>query len=227
MPIEKGDFVRLHYTGEIEGNIFDTTDEDIAKNAGIHNPNAAYGPVTIHVGSGHVVAGLDESLVGKEPGEEFDVDVSPEKAFGSHDETLVESVPVTKFKENPELGGKIQLEGREGVVVNKIGRRVLVDFNHPLAGKTVHYRASILEKVDSIEEEVKGLIKLYSQRDMDAAFNDGVLSITLPAGIQYDRRWLLWRGRIINDIFATISDVQEITLLENFKRTAQKQPESE
>ncbi len=218
MPIEKGDFIKLNYTGEIEGNIFDTTDEETAKNAGIFNETAAYGPVIIHVGSGHVVEGLDEALVGKEPGEEFEIDVPPEKAFGAHNETLVESVPVTKFKENPEIGTRIQLEGREGMVVNKIGRRVLVDFNHPLAGKTAHYTVTILEKVDSIEEQVQGLIKLYSQRDMDVTYVDGVLSITLPAGIQYDRRWLLWRGRVISDIFATIPSVQEITLLENFKR---------
>jgi FKBP-type peptidyl-prolyl cis-trans isomerases 2 len=218
MPVEKGDFIRLHYTGEIEGNIFDTTDEGTARSAGIFNETAAYGPVVIHVGSGHVVAGLDEALEGKEPGEKFEVDVAPEKAFGEHNETLVESVPVSKFKENPEIGTRVQLEGREGVVVNKIGRRVLVDFNHPLAGKTAHYTVTILEKVEVVEEQVRGLIKLYSQRDMDATFVDGVLSITLPAGIQYDRRWLLWRGRVISDIFATIPSVQEITLLENFKR---------
>jgi FKBP-type peptidyl-prolyl cis-trans isomerase SlyD len=225
MPIEKGDFIRLQYTGEIDGNIFDTTDEDTAKDAGIYNESATYGPVIIHVGSGHVVTGLDEALVGKESGEEFEIDVPPEKAFGAHDETLVESVPVTKFKENPEIGTRVQLEGREGVVVNKIGRRVLVDFNHPLAGKTPHYKVTILEKVDSIEEQVQGLIKLYSQREMDVTYVDGVLSITLPAGIQYDRRWLLWRGRIISDIFATINPVQEITLLENFKRPEKREEE--
>ena len=227
MPIEKGDFIRLNYTGEIEGNIFDTTEEEIAKNAGIHNPEAAYGPVTIHVGSGHVVAGLDEAVVGKEPGESFEIDVSSEKAFGVHDETLVESVHVTKFKDNPEIGTRVQLEGREGVIVNKIGRRVLVDFNHPFAGKEIHYRVTILEKVDSIEERVKGLIRLYTQRDMEVTHVDGVLSITLPAGIQYDRRWMLWRGRVINDIFATLLDIQEITLLENFKRLAPKEEKTE
>ncbi len=167
MPVEKGDFIKLNYTGEIDGNIFDTTDEATAKEAGIFNETAAYGPVIIHVGSGHVVAGLDEALVGKEPGEEFEIDVPPEKAFGAHDENQVESVPVTKFKENPEIGTRVQLEGREGIVVNRIGRRVLVDFNHPLAGKTAHYKVSILEKVDAVEDQVQGLIKLYSQRDMD------------------------------------------------------------
>jgi FKBP-type peptidyl-prolyl cis-trans isomerase SlyD len=80
--------------------------------------------------------------------------------------------------------------------------------------------------VNSIEEQVRGLIKFYSQRDMDVTYIDGVLSVTLPAGIQYDRRWLLWRGRIVSDIFATIPAVKEISLLENFKRPEKREEET-
>ncbi len=218
MPVEKGDFIRLNYTGAIEEVIFDTTDEQTAREAGIHNPQAAYGPVLIHIGSGHVVSGLDEDLVGKEIGEEYTLELPPEKAFGLHDDTLLESLPVTKFKEDPSPGTRVQVEGKEGVVVNRIGRRVVVDFNHPFAGKAVSYSYTILERVDSIEEQVRGLIRLYTQRDMDVTNVDGVISITLPPGIQYDRRWLLWRGRVINDVFSMIDEVREITLLENFTR---------
>jgi FKBP-type peptidyl-prolyl cis-trans isomerase SlyD len=218
MPVKNGDFIRLNYTGATEDIIFDTTDEQTAKDAGIHNPQAAYGPVVIHVGSGHVVNGLDEALVEKEIGEEYTLELPPEKAFGLHDDSLLESLPVTKFKEDPVPGARVQVEGKEGVVVNRIGRRVVVDFNHPLAGKAVTYTYTIVEMVESIEEQVKGLIRLYTQREMDVTHVDGVISITLPPGIQYDRRWLLWRGRVINDIFSMIDDVQEITLLENFTR---------
>ncbi len=218
MPVKNGDFIRLIYTGATDGIVFDTTDEQTAKDAGIHNPQAAYGPVVIHVGSGHVVNGLDEALVEKEIKEEYTLELPPEKAFGLHDDSLLESLPVTKFKEDPVPGARVQVEGKEGIVVNRIGRRVVVDFNHPLAGKAVTYTYTILEMVESIEEQVKGLIRLYTQRDMDVTHVEGVISITLPPGIQYDRRWLLWRGRVINDIFSMIENVQEITLLENFTR---------
>ena len=218
MPVKNGDFIQLIYTGTTDGIVFDTTEEQTAKDAGIHNPQAAYGPVVIHVGSGHVVNGLDEALVEKEIKEEYTLELPPEKAFGLHDDSLLESLPVTKFKEDPVPGARVQVEGKEGIVVNRIGRRVVVDFNHPLAGKAVTYTYTILEMVESIEEQVKGLIRLYTQRDMDVTHVEGVISITLPPGIQYDRRWLLWRGRVINDIFSMIENVQEITLLENFTR---------
>jgi FKBP-type peptidyl-prolyl cis-trans isomerase SlyD len=177
-----------------------------------------YGPITIKVGSGHVVAGLDDDFVGKELGTEYTIDVPPERAFGNRQETLIESVSIAKFKEAPSIGGQVQLEGREGIVINKIGRRVIVDFNHPLSGKTVHYTYTIQEKVEQPEDQVKGLIRLYTQREMVVSLLTNVLSIQLPAGVNYDRRWLLWRGRIINDIFSFIPSVQEINLIENFTR---------
>jgi FKBP-type peptidyl-prolyl cis-trans isomerase SlyD len=70
---------------------------------------------------------------------------------------------------------------------------------------------------------MKGLIRLYAGRDMDASFDDGILTINLPPGITYDRRWLLWRGRIIHEGFALIKDISGITLVENFKRPEKKE----
>ncbi|HUK93104.1 MAG TPA: FKBP-type peptidyl-prolyl cis-trans isomerase, partial [Methanomicrobiales archaeon] len=96
--------MRLSYTGKIGERVFDTTDEAVAKEAGIHNPQAVYGPVLVRVGNRHVVVGLDDALVGKEAGEEGSVEVPPEKAFGVHDDTRVESVPLAKFEEKPRIG---------------------------------------------------------------------------------------------------------------------------
>ncbi len=70
MTIKDGDFVKLSYTGTANGLVFDTTDEEEAKTAGIHSPSAIYGPVTICVGQKHVITGLDEELVGKKVGTE-------------------------------------------------------------------------------------------------------------------------------------------------------------
>lgn len=218
MPVVKGDVIRLQYTGDINGKIFDTTDERIAKDADIFNESATYGPVTISVGHNHVVVGLDEALIGAEVGIETIIEVPPEKAFGAHEDTLVESVPLAKFREPPQIGERVQIENREGVVINRIGRRTVVDFNHPLSGKTIRYTFTVLEHVKNTDEKVKGVIRLYAQRDMEVTCTNGVVSITLPAGIQYDRKWNLWRGRIISDIFATMMEVDEIILLESFKR---------
>jgi FKBP-type peptidyl-prolyl cis-trans isomerase SlyD len=104
MAIQEGDFVKLSYSGGVNGRIFDTTDEEEAKTAGIHNPQALYGPIVIRAGSHHVILGLDEALIGKDEGFEGDLDISAEKGFGLHDPKHVESFPKNKFKEKPVKG---------------------------------------------------------------------------------------------------------------------------
>jgi len=221
MPVEEGSFVRLSYTGRIGEKVFDTTEEAVAKEAGIHNPQAVYGPVLVRVGKRHVVVGLDDALVGKEAGDEGTVEVPPEKAFGPHDATRVESVSIAKFDRRPGIGTTVEVEDREGTVVNIVGRRVVVDFNHPLAGKTASYRFRVEEIVESRPEQIRGLIQLYTQRSMEVSLEDGVVTIRLPPAIMYDRRWLLWRSRVVQEIFEFYPDVNEIVLLESFRRQAQ------
>jgi FKBP-type peptidyl-prolyl cis-trans isomerase SlyD len=53
---------------------------------------------------------------------------------------------------------------------------------------------------------------------MEISFSEGILTITLPPGINYDRRWVLWRSRVINEAFESIPDIREITLVETFTR---------
>jgi len=224
MAIKEGDFVKLSYTGSANGIVFDTTDEAAAKAAGIHSPAAIYGPVTICIGQKHVITGLDEELVGKKIGTEADVTVSPEKAFGERDPKKVQSFPKNKFNEKPVRGMRVSLgEEGEGVVVDVIGSRVIVDSNAPLAGQTLTYHYKIEEKVEDPLEQLKGIIRLYAGKDMEIALDDGKATITLPPGINYDRRWLLWRGRIIHEGFETVKGVSEITLVETYKKPEKKE----
>ena len=219
MAIQEGDFVKLSYTGSVNGNIFDTTDEEEAKTAGIHVPEALYGAMVIRAGSHHVILGLDEALTGKDEGFESDLEVPPEKAFGLRDPKRVDSFQKTKFKEKPVKGMSVKMEELgEGIIIDIIGGRVVVDFNHPLAGKTIQYHFRIESKVEDILEKVQGLIHLYAGRDLEVSFLDGNLTIQLPPGIVYERRWHLWRSRIIHESFEAIPDIQEIILVETFKR---------
>ena len=226
MAIKDGNFIKLSYTGSVNGNVFDTTFEEEAKTANIHSENAIYGPVTICVGQKHVILGLDETLVGKKAGDEGDVTVPPEKAFGERDMKRVQSYPKNKFTQKPVRGMPVKMdELGEGTVVDVIGNRVIVDFNAPLAGQTLIYHYKIEEVVTDPLEELKGLIRLYAGREMEATLKDGKATVTLPAGINYDRRWMLWRGRIIHEGFEQIQGISEIILVETFTKPEKKDEE--
>jgi len=223
MAIKDGDFIKLSYSGSVNENIFDTTDEKEAKTAGIHSPNAMYGPVTICVGQKHVILGLDEELVGRDIGTTGDIVVKPDKAFGDRDPKRIQSFPKSHFKEKPVRGMPVKMdEMGEGTVVDVIGSKVIVDFNAPLAGQTLSYHYTIEEEVCDPLEQLKGLVRLYAGREMEIAMDDGKATVTLPPGINYDRRWLLWRSRIIHEGFESIEGISEITLVETFKRPEKK-----
>ena len=224
MAIKEGDFIRLSYTGRVGDNVFDTTSEEEAKKAGIFNKDAAYGPVTICVGQKHVILGLDEELVGKKAGAKGSVTVGPEKAFGQRDPKRVRSFPKNRFKEKPVRGMQVRLEEQgEGTVVDVIGSKVIVDFNPPLAGQTLTYEYTIDEAVKEPVDQLKGLVRLYAGREMEIALDAGKATVTLPPGIIYDRRWLLWRGRIIHEGFELIKGIDEIVLIETFSRPEKKE----
>ncbi|NJE26035.1 peptidylprolyl isomerase [Thermococcus sp. MV5] len=174
MKVAKKDVIKLHYIGKIKetGEIFDTTYEDVAKEAGIYNEKGIYGPVPIAVGAGHVIKGLDEALEGLEVGKKYTLEIPPEKAFGKRDPKLIKTFTIGQFRRQgiypfPGLDVEIETESGKklkGRVMSVSSGRVRVDFNHPFAGKTAVYEVEILEKIEDPIEKVKALIDLRIPR---------------------------------------------------------------
>lgn len=225
MAIKEGDFVKLNYTGSADGSIFDTTYEDVAKENGTYSEGKKYEPIVIRVGGNHVIPGLDEVLAGKETGEEYEVTIQPEKAYGERDNTLVKSIPVKEFKEKPTVGMRVSSEGHQGVVVNVIGKRAVIDFNHMLAGRTLSYKFSVEGVLEDSVEQAKAIFNLFISRDLVMELEKGVLTIVLPPGITYDQRWMMGKGMAIFQIFEYIDGIEEIVLKETFKKPEKKESE--
>lgn len=170
MKVAKGDVVRLHYIGKVKetGEIFDTTYEEVAKEAGIYSEKGIYGPVPIAIGAGHVLKGLDDQLEGLEVGKKYIIEVPPEKAFGRRDPKLIKTFTLGQFRRQgimPFPGLEVEIETESGKklkgrVLSVSSGRVRVDFNHPLAGKTIVYEVEIVEKIEDPIEKVKALIEL-------------------------------------------------------------------
>lgn len=140
MTVKKGDFVELEFVGKIKetGEIFDTTDPKIAKDAGILKKNTVYRPLVVVVGKGQLIPGVDEALIGMKENEEKSIEVPPEKGFGKRDPKLVKLIPITELRKRgikPKVGMRVTIDNAVGRIVNITGGRVRIDFNHPLAGK--------------------------------------------------------------------------------------------
>ena len=182
MAANNGDFVEVSYTGRIKYNniVFDTTDEETAKNNKLYNKNAAYGPVTICIGNRELIKGLDDFLVGKETGKEYEVEVNAKDAFGEKNSRLYHLVNTAKFiKQNirPYPGMQVNVDNAFGIVKTVSGGRTMVDFNHPLAGKEVIYKIKIDKIITDTNEKIKSYISKLMGEEIKFKFESNRLEI--------------------------------------------------
>lgn len=218
LAIEKGDFIKVSYTGKFDDEkIFDTTDEELAKTNDIYTDRGIYGGDVVIVGAGHTIVGLDEDFVGKDVGYSGTVEIPPEKGFGEHNLKLVESVSITKFKDRKVYEGlEVEVNGQRGVITKVIGRRVRVDMNHPLAGKTVIYEYNIEKLLDDEVEKIQGLFSLYTGlQDLDVEVSNGTATIITPAMLSYNQRWLMSKSRVATEIIENVG-VEEVLYVEKY-----------
>ncbi|MDO5845295.1 MAG: FKBP-type peptidyl-prolyl cis-trans isomerase [Methanocorpusculum sp.] len=220
MAIENGTYIKLTYTGSVNGVPFDTTEAEVAKEGKIFREGFSYGPAIVKVGAGHLLKGVDEELVGKEIGTEYTIDIAPEKAFGEHKSEDVKAVDKKALDHKPELFERITVEGREGVIVNKVGSRYVVDFNHPLAGQTVHYTFTIESIVEDAAECLAGTIKLLTGREMKVGTaHEKFVSVEVPAMVaMYNQNWFMTQYMIMQEAFELFPAIESVKFIETFPR---------
>ena len=115
--------------------------------------------VYLHGGYDNTFPKLEAALEGQLTGFQTTLDLKPEDAFGERDESLVQSIPKNQFPPGVKVGGHLQGQGADGqaqtFTVMKIkGDTVMLDGNHPLAGKAVRLSVTVAEVRAATEEEV-------------------------------------------------------------------------
>lgn len=132
-------------------------------------------PFVFILGENQVISGLESSLLGKEVGSSFQSEIDPEDAYGERNKNLLQEVPKEQFS-GIELvkGMTLYGQGEDGsvaqVVVEEIGEHsVIIDYNHPLAGKTLIFDIEILSsKIPSKDE----ILELSSSRSCGCGGGD-------------------------------------------------------
>lgn len=112
-------------------------------------------------GAQHIVPGLESALAGKQPGDEVQVAVAPEDAYGHRDDSRTQPVPREMFPEDGqiEVGMQFHAQGPDGhalvVTVAAVEEdTVVVDGNHPLAGVPLNFHVKVLDVRDATQEEL-------------------------------------------------------------------------
>jgi FKBP-type peptidyl-prolyl cis-trans isomerase SlyD len=136
MKIAKDHAVHFHYTlKDDSGQVLDDSHEGE--------------PLSYLHGHDNIIPGLEVALEGHEQGDQFDVTVEADDAYGQRNEDLVESVPASLFEgvDDVEVGMQFRAQGEDDeelVTVTGIdGDEITIDANHPLAGERLNFSVEI------------------------------------------------------------------------------------
>ncbi len=136
-----GDTVRIHYTGTLsDGSTFDSSQ--------------GRDPLEFQLGTGQVIPGFDKAVTGMTVGEAQKVEIPADDAYGPHDPANQQPFPRDKVPDGTplDIGTRLQTSGPEGqpimvTVAEVTDEHVVLDANHPLAGKDLTFEIELVEIV--------------------------------------------------------------------------------
>ncbi len=238
MAIPKNTFVLIEYTIRVKdtNELVDTTLEDVAKKEGRYDPEKVYEPILVIVGEGRLIPGFEEHIEQSgEVGKGLTVEIPPEKAYGARDPSKVKVLNARELLRSgivPEVGKIIEIGGNVGVIRAISGGRVLVDFNHPLAGKTLICTYKIVKILEDDIEKIRYLLHRRYRRIPPDRFtvvideNERRVTIEIPREIYFDRDIQIVKALVAEEIYKYIGKYDTVVYIEKFRRAAEASREA-
>jgi len=223
MPMNKGDFVLVNYTVRVKDTdeIIDTTIEDVARKGNIYQKDRIYEPLLLILGEGQLFKKVEEEIMSMQPGEKKIVELKPEDAFGQRDPAKVKIISAKELTSRgitPKPGMKVETDEGVAIVRSVGGGRVVIDLNHPLAGKTLIYEVDVIRKIEDLKDKILSLVhRRISSIDISkfiVEIYEGKIRINIPEdaylleGLQYMKR------SIANDIQRFIGNINKVEFVE-------------
>ncbi len=219
--MKKGDFVRVNYIGRLEsGEIFDLTDEDVAKKEKLYSEKIRYKPLPVIVGAGFLISGLDKALLDMNPGDKKTIEISPEDGFGQRDPRLVKVVPQKAFegKIEPRAGLVVDFSGMKGRIQSASAGRITVDFNNPLAGKNLKYDIEIKDEIKEKGEKVRAVLEYFGAENPEIIFEGKEVSVKMKLPDEI-------KERASALILEHIEGIEAVNYIETFAKKGSMQAE--
>ncbi len=226
MALQKGDFILIDYTAKVKetNEVFDTTSEEIAKKEHLYKEGEVYEPKLVVIGEGWVLKAFDESLTTMEIGKTAPVEISPDKGFGERDPEKVKRVSLRQLIAKgitPTLGTRIEYGGKLAIVRAIGAGRVLLDFNPPLAGKTLVYEVSVQKKLETKNEKIAAIIHrripVVEETKFKFALKAKTANIEMPEEAFYLEGIQVAKRGITTDIQKFFPEITTIKFVETFK----------
>ncbi len=209
------------------GELVDTTSEAEAKLNRKYVEGSIYEPEVVVVGEGRFFQGFEEALTSCKESEEVEFEVPPEKAFGPRDPGKIRTFPRRLFERQNvklEVGKEVRIDGELGRILAIEGGRVVVDFNHPLAGKTLKLKLKVLRVVNDPTEAIRYLVKRrlrgVKPEDILVKVNpeSGQATIEIPRRFRVSSEIQYLKSLAAYDILKYVKGVNEVVFVDRFTR---------
>ncbi|MFA5365348.1 MAG: FKBP-type peptidyl-prolyl cis-trans isomerase [Candidatus Bathyarchaeia archaeon] len=227
MPIQKSDFILVDYTGSVKetGEVFDTTSEEIAKEKKLFKEGDIFEPRLIVVGENWVLKALDEAFLTCKLKKKETVEISPEQAFGQRDPEKIKLIPLKRLAVRgitPHLGEQIEFDKRYATVRTIGSGRVTLDFNPPLAGKTLVYEVTVKQQLKTDEEKIAALIHrrvpAVEVEKFEFKVAKASVTVNMPDDSFYVEGIQLAKRGIAFDIQRFVPELTTVKFVETFKK---------
>lgn len=226
MPLQKGDFILIDYTAKVKetNEIFDTTNEETSKKEHLYKEGEIYEPKLIVIGEGWMLKTLDEAFPSLEIAKPTTVEIPPDKAFGQRDVKKVRRIPLKQLVAkdvNPVIGARIEYGGKMATIRSVGAGRVLLDFNPPLAGKTLTYTVTVQKKLETIEEKIVALIHrripIVEVAKFKLSLEEKAVTIEMPEEAFYLEGIQVAKRGLSTDLQKFFPDIASVKFIETFR----------
>ena len=214
--MEEGTIVHVDYdlwNAETE-DLIETTREAIAEEHGMDTTNRTFQPMVAIVGHGALIEGFEDALLEAEPDKDYSITIEPDKAYGEKDPNEVMTISQDKlmrYVRDPRslyLGAPITIDGRTGTLSFLAAGRARIDYNHPMAGRTLKYDYRIVKVIDEPDERIAALLtSTTGHEDFDVSTEGEDVVITVPQSMLFDTNASMMKFRSVT----TLRDAAKIT----------------
>lgn len=214
--------------------LFECTIAEEAKTHNQFNPKATYKPVPIVVGKKDFFEPIDKAFEQMQVGDEKRLVLQPNEAFGERKSEMITIIPLQDFRKNnmhPIPGLIVEADGKRGKVQSVSGGRVRVDFNHPLAGKTVEYKVIVRKKIENKNEQVNALLEKFfphvEEKERLVKVENDAVSIELPERLNANKETGLLKEIVQHVLPKQLEWVKKVSFSEKKSEKAEPKAKSE
>jgi len=219
--VQDGNILKLSWKSRVENSdrVVDQTDNAV-----------------VVVGKGNVIQGIEEILPGMQSGETKTVVISPEKGHGKRDASQMQVISLRRFKKqniDPKPGMQLRIQNRIATIRRVRGGRVTVDFNHPLAGKTLNYEVTVEAILREPEDIIKAFIKKHLPQSDTEEFTiiieDDTVKIHLPQdeNLLFNQNIQIFKFFIASEINANLEGISTVQYIETHVKSEESLGELE